>query len=67
MIDPGSPTDCYRLIFNENNEPVGEISFQRLNFNNMIAEFTIKIASSKQGHGYARAATILFLDFFSPI
>jgi RimJ/RimL family protein N-acetyltransferase len=53
MIDPGSPIDCYRLIFNENNEPVGEISFQRLNFNNMMAEFTIKIASSKQGNGYA--------------
>ncbi len=64
MINPGSPTDCYRLIFNDQNEPVGEISFHRLNFNNMTAEFNIKIASIKQGRGYAKKAMIVFLDFF---
>lgn len=24
-IDPGSPTDCYRLIFNEENKLIGEL------------------------------------------
>ena len=27
MISPGSSTDCYRLIVNLDNKPVGEISF----------------------------------------
>jgi RimJ/RimL family protein N-acetyltransferase len=64
MISPGSPTDCYRLIFNDKNEPVGEISFHKLNFITMTAEFNIKIASPNRGKGYARQAMIQFLNFF---
>lgn len=64
MIKPGSPTDCYRLIFNEKNEPVGEISFHRLNPGTMTAEFNIKIAVTNRGKGYAKRAMIIFLDFF---
>ena len=64
MIKPGRPTDCYRLIFNEQNEPVGEISFHRLNPATMAAEFNVKIASSQRGQGYAKKAMLLFLDFF---
>jgi RimJ/RimL family protein N-acetyltransferase len=61
MIDSGSPTDCYRLIFNEENRSVGEISFHDLDADNMAAEFNIKIISTEQGKGYAREATLLFL------
>jgi RimJ/RimL family protein N-acetyltransferase len=64
MIDPGSPTDCYRLIFNNRNEPVGEISFHGFNLDDKTAEFNIKIASTVQGKGYAKKAMIVFLDFF---
>jgi hypothetical protein len=45
MIKPGRPTDCYRIIFNEKNESVQEISFHRLNSTSMTAEFNIKIAN----------------------
>lgn len=64
MIEPGRPTDCYRLIFNEKNEPVGEISFHRLDPARMTAELNVKIASTMRGKGYARKAMLLFLDFF---
>lgn len=64
MIMPGCSTDCYRLIFNEENEPVGEISFHRLNPVTMTAEFNVKIAHSQRGKGYAQKAMFLFLDFF---
>ncbi len=64
MIKPGNPTDCYRLIFNEKNDPVGEISFHRLNVVSMTAEFNVKIASIQQKKGYAKKAMFLFLNFF---
>lgn len=64
MIDPGSPSDCYRLIFTSRNEPVGEISFHNFNLADKTAEFNIKIASTHQGKGYAKKAMILFLDLF---
>ncbi len=64
MIDPGSPTDCYRLISNEEERLVGEISFHRLELDSMTAELNIKVASSERGKGYAREAMLLFLDYF---
>lgn len=64
MIDPGTPTDCYRLILNNLKQPVGEISFHRLNLDDMAAEFNIKVASKHRGKGYAKKAMLLFLDFF---
>lgn len=64
IINPGNPSDFYRLIFNEKNEPVGEISFHQLNSVSMTAEFNIKIASSKRGKGYAKKAMLLFFEIF---
>lgn len=64
MIDPGSPTDCYRVIANEEDRLVGEISFHQLEPDSMAAEFNIKIASGERGQGYAREAILQFLDYF---
>lgn len=64
MVDPGSPTDCYRLILNEAHEPVGEISFHRLDLDSMSADLNIKVASTERRKGYASEAMLLFLDFF---
>ena len=64
MVDPGSSTDSYRLIFSEGKRPVGEVSFHRLNPDSMTAEFNIKVASTERGKGYAREAVALFLDYF---
>jgi RimJ/RimL family protein N-acetyltransferase len=64
MIDPGSPTDCYRLIFNEEDRPVGEISLHRLDPDSMTADFNLKIANAERRKGYASEAALLFLEYF---
>ncbi len=64
MVDPGRQTDCYCLIFNEENRAVGEISFHRLDPQGVVADFNLKIASTKRRKGYAREAMLLFLDYF---
>jgi len=64
MISPGSQTDNYRLIFNQDSSPVGEISYHRFDPETMSAEFNIKIANEYRGMGYSKDAMILFLDYF---
>jgi len=64
MIDPGRPTDCYRLILNEAGNPIGEVSFHQLDPGTMTAKFNIKIANSERGKGYGLEAMLLFLDYF---
>lgn len=69
MIQPGRPTDYYCLIFVEGDRatpihqayrPVGAISYHRLDFSTMTANFNLKIASSERGKGYAYLAMHLF-------
>ena len=61
MIDPGRPTQCYRLILSESSEAVGEVSFHDLDLDDRTAMFNLKIAHSSRGKGYGREAMILFL------
>jgi RimJ/RimL family protein N-acetyltransferase len=64
MIDPGNPADEYRLILNEELEPVGEVSFHQFNLETGTAMFNLKIASAERGKGYAWLAMREFLDMF---
>jgi RimJ/RimL family protein N-acetyltransferase len=64
VVDPGSPSDCYRLILDEDGHRVGEVSYHRLDVAAMTAEFNIKVVSTARGRGYAREAMLLFLDYF---
>jgi len=64
MIDPGSSDNCYRLILNDDGQPVGEVSFHRLNAESMTGEFNIKVLSTQRGRGYAQEAISQFLDYF---
>ena len=64
MISPGSYTDCYRLILDQDSIPVGEISYHRLDPKTMTAEFNIKIAKEFRRQGLSKDAMILFLDHF---
>jgi RimJ/RimL family protein N-acetyltransferase len=64
MVDPGSPIDFYCLILDERNQPVGEISFHRLDRAQMEANFNVKIAAPFRGQGYAREAMVVFLGHF---
>lgn len=63
MVEPGCREDCYCLIFSEHQQPVGEVSFHRLDAN-MHATLNIKVLASERGKGYAREALPVFLDFF---
>ena len=63
-VNPGSLTNCYRLILNEENHPVGEVSFHHLDLQTMIASFNIKVAAAERGKGYAKEAMQLFLGYF---
>jgi RimJ/RimL family protein N-acetyltransferase len=64
MIDPGDETECYRLILNENKEPIGEVSFHHLDLNTMTAMFNLKVVHSERGKGYGQRAMLLFLRHF---
>ncbi|MBU1356067.1 MAG: GNAT family N-acetyltransferase [Candidatus Edwardsbacteria bacterium] len=64
MISPGSETDRYFLIFNQNDQPVGEISFHRYDPSSGTAEFNIKIEHQHRSKGYAKKAVPLLLRYF---
>lgn len=64
MVSPGSETDRYFLIFNQNDQPVGEISFHRYDPSTGTAEFNIKIEHCHRGQGYAKQAVPLILRYF---
>ena len=64
MVSPGRKTDKYFLIFNEKDQPVGEISFHRYDKETGAAEFNIKIEHRHRGRGYAKQAVPLLLRYF---
>jgi RimJ/RimL family protein N-acetyltransferase len=64
MVSPGSSVDKYQLILDQDQNPIGEISFHRLDPETMTAELNIKVASKHRGRGYAKSALIRFLDEF---
>ena len=64
MVDPGDSTNCYRLIFNHKDIPVGEISFHRWNRRERSAELNIKILAAFRGNGYGKDALQTFLGWF---
>lgn len=62
-IAPGRPTAYYYLIFDDSDNPVGEISFHDLD-NKMTAQFNVKVAAPEQGKGYGREAMGIFMSYF---
>ncbi len=64
MVTPGEGTDLYLLIFSEEDEPIGEVSFHRLDRETMQADFNIKVLASQRGKGYGSEAIALMLEYF---
>jgi len=64
VVDPGGQQDHYRLIFNEDQHLVGEVSFHQYDPKPRSAMFNLKIISSERGKGNARAAIHDFLTIF---
>jgi len=64
MVDPGSMTERYMLIFNEDQNPVSEVSLHHFEPQTGTAMFNLRIAGSKRGKGYAQAVMRIFLHAF---
>ena len=64
MVDPGRGTDLFTLIFDENDEPIGECGFHRLDWDSMQADFNVKVLANKRGQGYGGEAVRLLLEYF---
>lgn len=56
MVEPGQPTNCYRLVIKEAEAPMGEVSFHQLDPDAMTAMFNLKRTSRECGKGYGREA-----------
>ena len=64
MVDPGQAANCYCLIFNQEDVPVGEISFHQWVPEARSAELNVKVLAVHRGRGYGKDALRTFLGFF---
>lgn len=64
MVNPTDGKNFYCLIFNNHNEPVGEVSFHRYDTKTKTAELNIKIESIYRGNGYSTEALYLLLNYY---
>ena len=64
MVYPGTMENCYCLIINKQDNPIGEISFHGWVPEKLTARLNIKVLASKRGNGYAKDALRTFLSFF---
>ena len=64
MVDPGDSTNCYCLIFNQEDIPVGEISFHRWDQLERSARLNIRVLATHRGCGYGKDALRTFLAWF---
>lgn len=64
MVDPGSTKDCYCLIFDKDDTPVGEISFHEWNPQDRTAKLNLKVQAFHRRRGYAKDALRAFLGYF---
>jgi len=64
MVNPQNKHNFYCLIFNHNNNPIGEVSFHRFNIINSSADLNIKVKYNYRGNGYAKESLLLLLNYF---
>ncbi|MCB2310459.1 GNAT family N-acetyltransferase [Clostridium tagluense] len=59
MVDPSDGKNFYCLIYNNDDIPVGEVSFHRFDAEEKKADFNIKIQSKYRSKEYAKEAISL--------
>ena len=64
MVIPGDGQNFYCLIYTNENEKVGEVSFHQFNEAAGTAHLNVKIAGQHRGKGYGRQAVLLILDYY---
>ena len=55
MVEPGGPSSCCCLILNQDDIPVGEISFHQWDPQERSARLNVKILAARRGKWYAGA------------
>lgn len=64
IVHPGDGRNFYCLIYTNDNEKVGEVSFHQFDETDKTAQFNVKVAYDHRGNGYGREAVLLLLDYF---
>lgn len=64
MVQPGDGKNFYCLIYNHENNPVGEVSFHGYDREEKSANFNIKVQYKYRGNGYAKEAMELMLNYY---
>ena len=63
-VHPGNPNDCYFLILNEKEQPIGEISFHRYNPDKGSGDLNVKVHAAYRRQRYARRAMAILARFY---
>ena len=64
MINPTDGKNFYCLVFNYDDEPVGEVSFHGYDSATKVARLNIKIHNKHRNKGYGTEACKLILEYF---
>lgn len=64
MVNPTDGRNLYCLVFDYNDNPVGEASFHGYDSITKTARLNVRIENSKRNKGYGREAVQLILEFF---
>ena len=64
VVDPGGLANCYCLILDRDDTPVGEVSFHRWDSEDRSAELNVKVLAAHRRRGYGKDALRTFLKFF---
>lgn len=64
MINPTDGKNFYCLVFNNDDEPVGEVSFHGYDSATKVARLNVKIHNKHRNRGYGTEACRLLLEYF---
>lgn len=64
MVDPTDGENFYCLIYDYEDNPVGEVSFHRYDEKTKTADFNVKIQYKYRSRGYGKDAIKLMLDYY---
>ena len=64
MVYPTDKKNFYCLVYNHNNEAVGEVSFHGYNSATKVARINVKIDYIHRRQGYAKEALSLLLEYY---
>lgn len=64
MVHPSDGNNFYCLVYKNDNEPIGEVSFHGYDSITKIARFNVKILKEYRNNGFGEEAVKLLLEYF---